>query len=46
MWIVRVALQRPYTFIMLAVLIVLMGGYAISTRRRTSFRTSRFRSPR
>jgi multidrug efflux pump subunit AcrB len=29
MWIVRVALQRPYTFIMLAVLIVLMGGYAI-----------------
>jgi multidrug efflux pump subunit AcrB len=28
-WIVRVALQRPYTFIMLAVLIVLMGGYAI-----------------
>jgi len=29
MWIVRVALQRPYTFFMLAVLIVLMGGYAI-----------------
>src|SRR6267143_3367312 len=29
MWIVEVALQRPYTFIMLAVLIVLMGGYAI-----------------
>jgi multidrug efflux pump subunit AcrB len=29
MWIVRVALQRPYTFIMLAVLIVLMGAYAI-----------------
>src|SRR6202021_3473726 len=29
MWIVRVALQRPYTFIMLAVLIVLMGGYSI-----------------
>ncbi|HWG68811.1 MAG TPA: efflux RND transporter permease subunit [Steroidobacteraceae bacterium] len=29
MWIVRLALQRPYTFIMLAVLIVLMGGYAI-----------------
>jgi multidrug efflux pump subunit AcrB len=29
MWIVRVALQRPYTFIMLAVLIVLMGFYAI-----------------
>src|SRR5271168_5376531 len=30
MWIVRVALQRPYTFIMLAVLIVLLGGYAIA----------------
>jgi multidrug efflux pump subunit AcrB len=28
-WIVRVALQRPYTFLMLAVLIVLLGGYAI-----------------
>jgi multidrug efflux pump subunit AcrB len=28
-WIVRVALRRPYTFIMLAVLIVLLGGYAI-----------------
>jgi multidrug efflux pump subunit AcrB len=29
MWIVKIALRRPYTFIMLAVLIVLMGGYAI-----------------
>src|SRR5580704_490341 len=29
MWIVRVALRRPYTFVMLAVLIVLMGTYAI-----------------
>ncbi len=29
MWIVKVALRRPYTFIMLAVLIVLMGAYAI-----------------
>ena len=29
MWIVKVALQRPYTFIMLGLLIVLMGGYAI-----------------
>ncbi len=29
MWIVRVALQRPYTFIMLALLIVLMGVYSI-----------------
>ncbi|HEX4152118.1 MAG TPA: efflux RND transporter permease subunit [Steroidobacteraceae bacterium] len=30
MWIVRVALQRPYTFIMLAVLIVFLGVYSIS----------------
>lgn len=29
MWIVRIALQRPYTFIVLAVLIVLLGGVAI-----------------
>ncbi|HLW23765.1 MAG TPA: efflux RND transporter permease subunit [Steroidobacteraceae bacterium] len=29
MWIVRIALQRPYTFIMLAVLIVLLGVNAI-----------------
>jgi multidrug efflux pump subunit AcrB len=30
MWIVRVALQRPYTFIVLAIMIVLLGGYAIA----------------
>jgi CzcA family heavy metal efflux pump len=29
MWIVRVALQRPYTFIVLAILILLLGGFAI-----------------
>src|SRR5579862_2140527 len=29
MWIVKLALRRPYTFIMLAVLIVLLGVYAI-----------------
>src|SRR5580692_1741052 len=29
MWIVRVALKRPYTFIMLAVLIVFLGIYSI-----------------
>ncbi|MDE2304703.1 MAG: efflux RND transporter permease subunit [Gammaproteobacteria bacterium] len=28
MWIVRVALHRPYTFIMLAILIVLLGVYS------------------
>jgi multidrug efflux pump subunit AcrB len=30
MWIVKVALQRPYTFIMLAVLIVFLGVFSIS----------------
>jgi multidrug efflux pump subunit AcrB len=30
MWIVRVALHRPYTFIVLAIMIVLLGGYAIA----------------
>ena len=29
MWIVKIALTRPYTFVVLAVLILLMGGYAI-----------------
>ena len=29
MWIVRVALQRPYTFLMLAALIVFLGAFAI-----------------
>src|SRR6201990_2672666 len=29
MWIVKVALQRPYTFIVLAILILLMGAFAI-----------------
>jgi CzcA family heavy metal efflux pump len=30
MWIVKIALQRSYTFIVLAILIVLLGGYAIA----------------
>ena len=30
MWIVRLALQRPYTFIVLAVLIVLLGAFTIA----------------
>ena len=30
MWIVKLALQRPYTFIMLACLIVLLGSFAIA----------------
>ena len=30
MWIVRLALRRPYTFLVLAILITLLGGFAIS----------------
>jgi len=30
MWIVKIALQRSYTFIVLAIVIVLLGGYAIA----------------
>ena len=29
MWIVRIALHRPYTFIVLAIVILLLGGLAI-----------------
>src|SRR5271163_2945516 len=29
MWIVRLALRRPYTFVVMAIAIVLMGIYAI-----------------
>ena len=29
MWIVRLALQRPYTFVVLAILILIMGALAI-----------------
>jgi multidrug efflux pump subunit AcrB len=29
MWIVRLALRRPYTFVVVAILIVIMGGLAI-----------------
>src|SRR5579872_1282599 len=31
MWIVRLALTRPYTFVVMAVLIALLGGAAIVT---------------
>ena len=31
MWIVKVALRHPYTFVVLAILIVLFGGFAIAT---------------
>src|SRR5579863_1878767 len=31
MWIVRLALRRPYTFVVMAILIAILGGAAIST---------------
>ena len=31
MWIVRLALRRPYTFVVMALVIVLVGGFAIVT---------------
>ena len=31
MWIVRLALGRPYTFVVMAVLIAVLGGIAIMT---------------
>src|SRR5499427_4631330 len=31
MWIVRLALRRPYTFVVMAVLIAILGGVAIAT---------------
>ena len=31
MWIVRLALTRPYTFVVMAVLIAILGGVAIAT---------------
>ena len=31
MWIVRLALRRPYTFVVMAVLIAILGGGAIAT---------------
>ncbi len=30
MWIVRIALQRPYTFIVMAIMILLMGAFSIA----------------
>jgi len=30
MWIVRLALRRPYTFVVLSILILIMGGLALT----------------
>jgi len=38
MWLVRVALERPYTFIVMAMLIAVLGIGSILTMRWTSFR--------
>src|ERR1700683_2184789 len=43
MWIVKVALQRPYTFIVLAIIIVLLGGYAIANTQTHIFPTIKIR---
>ena len=40
---VRLALKRPYTFVVLAILILIFGGWRRFARRPTSFRTSGFR---
>src|SRR5580698_3185138 len=37
MWIVRLALRRPYTFVVMAILIALIGGAAIFTTRTDIF---------
>jgi len=37
MWIVKVALQRPYTFVVLAILILLMGVFAVLRMARDIF---------
>ncbi len=37
MWIVRLALRRPYTFVVMAVAIALLGGAAIWTMPVTQF---------
>src|SRR6266704_5616610 len=41
MWIVKVALQRPYSFIVLAILILLMGVFAIERTAIDIFPTIR-----
>ncbi|MEJ0066252.1 MAG: efflux RND transporter permease subunit [Caulobacteraceae bacterium] len=40
LWIVRVALQRPYTFIVMALFILIAGTLAALNTPRTTFRTS------
>ena len=37
MWIVKLALRRPYTFVVMAVLIAVLGGLAIETMQKDIF---------
>src|SRR5215212_556198 len=37
MWIVKLALRRPYTFVVMALLILVLGGTAISQMRTDIF---------
>ncbi|HVY92244.1 MAG TPA: efflux RND transporter permease subunit [Bryobacteraceae bacterium] len=37
MWIVKLALRRPYTFVVMAVLIAVLGGLAINTMQKDIF---------
>ena len=46
MWLVRIALKRPYTFVVMAMLIVILGVLSICGCRPTSSRTSTSRSSR
>jgi multidrug efflux pump subunit AcrA (membrane-fusion protein) len=41
MWIVRLALRRPYTFVVMGLVIVLLGVFAIVTTRGALDQTSR-----
>jgi multidrug efflux pump subunit AcrB len=43
MWIVRLALRRPYTFVVMAILIVIMGFSRSCALQPIFFRTSTFR---
>jgi hypothetical protein len=39
MWIVRIALDRPYTFVVLSLLVLILSPLVILRTQRTSFRT-------
>ena len=45
MWLVRVALDRPYTFVVLALLVLIMSAVAISTTPGSHIRRMASASP-